>query len=52
MKLHQNCPECGAETFYRSASTMVQLGEKVKWACTDCDHGFVRIDGAVDTSTA
>ena len=52
MEIEHECPHCGADTFYRSGSMMVQLGEKVKWACTECDYGFVRIDGTVDTSTA
>ena len=52
MDLAEGCPRCGETTFYRSASTLVHLGEKVKWQCTgDCGYGFVRIDGAVDTAT-
>ena len=44
------CPSCEAEqTFWRTASTTLHLGRKVKWACTACDHRLVRIDGAVDT---
>lgn len=52
MEMEHECPYCGADQFYRAASTMVQLGEKVKWNCTECDYGFVRINDAVDTSTA
>lgn len=52
MEIEHECPHCGADTFYRAASTMVQLGEKVKWNCTECEYGFVRINDAVDTSTA
>jgi predicted RNA-binding Zn-ribbon protein involved in translation (DUF1610 family) len=38
------CPECGEErTFWRTASTLVHLGEKTKWSCGECDYGFVRI---------
>jgi len=38
------CPECGGErTFWRTASTLVHLGEKTKWQCSECDYGFVRI---------
>jgi rubredoxin len=38
------CPECGEErTFWRTASTLVHLGEKTKWQCGECDYGFVRI---------
>lgn len=47
------CPDCDAERqFWRVASTLVHLGEKVKWHCSECGYGVVRIDGAVDTSTA
>jgi rubredoxin len=47
------CPSCETEReFYRVASTEVHLGTKVKWNCAECDYGFVRIDGDVDTSTA
>ena len=51
LELERTCPECGSETFYRAASTTVHLGEKVKWHCTDCEYGFVQIDG-IDSSTA
>lgn len=53
LELSEGCPECGETAFYRAASTQVHLGEKVKWKCTnrDCEYGFVRIDGAVDTAT-
>jgi rubredoxin len=51
LELDHECPECGAvRTFYRAASTTMHLGEKVKWHCPECDYGFVRIDGTVDTS--
>lgn len=44
------CPACEAErTFYRSASMRLHLGRKVKWACPECDFGFVEVDG-IDTS--
>jgi rubredoxin len=47
------CPDCESDvTFYRAASTHVHLGEKIKWHCTECDYGFVKIDGNVDTSEA
>ena len=49
LEIERDCPHCDASTFYRSASTQTQLGQKVKWHCTGCDYGFVRIDGAVDT---
>lgn len=52
-ELDAYCPACEAERpFRRVASTQLHLGEKVKWRCGECDHGFVRIDGAVDTSAA
>lgn len=42
------CPSCGEErAFYRSASTHLHLGLKVKWACPDCDYRFVEVDGIV-----
>lgn len=51
MELEDYCPACEAErTFWRVAATELHLGEKTKWHCAECDHGFVRIDGAVDTS--
>lgn len=50
-ELDAYCPPCGTtRTFRRVASTEVHLGEKVKWRCPECDYGFVRIDGTVDTS--
>jgi len=52
LELARECPECGEEGFWRVASTMLGVGEKVKWDCTNCDYGFVRINDAVDTSTA
>lgn len=45
-----SCPACGPETtFYRAASTKLHLGEKAKWYCTECDYGFVTING-IDSS--
>jgi len=47
-----SCPACAEErTFYRAASTTLHLGEKVKWRCPECDYGFVRVDGEIDTAT-
>lgn len=43
------CPECGADEFYKAASTRLHLGMKKKWHCTDCEYGFVTING-IDTS--
>ena len=52
LELDHECPSCGASTFYRAGSTLVHLGEKVKWKCTDadCEYGFVRIGTDVDSS--
>ena len=52
LELERDCPECGSSSFWRVASTRVHLGEKVKWHCNECDYGFVKIDGTVDTATA
>lgn len=50
-ELEHDCPACGeTRTFYRAASTSLHLGEKVKWHCPDCDYGFIRIDGDIDSS--
>jgi transposase-like protein len=52
-QLEAYCPSCDAEqSFTRVASTELHLGTKTKWDCPECDYGFVRIDGEVDTSTA
>jgi hypothetical protein len=46
-------PRCGETlAFWKTASTELHLGRKEKWRCPECDFGFVRIDGAVDTGTA
>ncbi len=54
LEIEHECPQCGGtETFYRSASTTLHLGEKTKWRCTECGYGFVTIDGDIDsTATA
>jgi rubredoxin len=53
LELDHYCPACGEDReFYKAASMTVQLGRKEKWHCPECDYGFVRIDGNVDTSTA
>ena len=50
MDLEHYCPECEEyRTFWKVASTTMHLGTKTKWHCAECDHGFVRIDGEVDT---
>ena len=51
LELVYDCPYCGEErTFYRAASTNLQLGEKVKWRCPVCEYTFVRIGNAIDSS--
>jgi len=50
MDMEHYCPECEEyRTFWKVASTTMHLGTKTKWHCAECDHGFVRIDGEVDT---
>lgn len=50
-ELERTCPVCDSEeTFYRTASTELHLGEKTKWRCPNCEYAFVRIDGEVDSS--
>ncbi|MCL9816305.1 hypothetical protein [Natronocalculus amylovorans] len=52
LEIEHACPKCeGDQTFYRAASTMLHLGEKTKWRCTECDYGFIKING-IDSSTA
>jgi rubredoxin len=44
LELTHYCPSCGEDrTFYRTASTLVHIGEKTKWSCPECDYGFVKI---------
>lgn len=48
--IETECPACETEQeFRRSASTTLHLGEKVKWYCSECYYGIVRING-IDTS--
>ena len=49
LELDHDCPTCSNDTFWRTASTTLHLGEKTKWVCTECDYGLVRIDG-IDSS--
>lgn len=52
MELETYCPECEEDrTFWLAASTTLHLGEKTKWRCPECNHGIVRIDNTVDTSS-
>jgi len=50
--MERECPECGAREFRLIARTNLHLGEKTKLQCSECDYGFVQIDGAVDTGSA
>ena len=51
LELEHYCPTCEEyRDFWKVASTMMHLGQKVKWHCPECDYGFVRIDNEVDTS--
>lgn len=44
LERQHHCPRCGEEkTFWRTASTLVHLGEKTKWRCSDCDYSYVMI---------
>jgi len=55
LEVDRECAACGeSHSFYRIASTMLHLGEKTKWAgaIDECDHRFLKIDGAVDTGEA
>jgi predicted RNA-binding Zn-ribbon protein involved in translation (DUF1610 family) len=52
LELDHPCPTCGeTRTYYRTASTRLELGRKTKWRCPECSHGFVRIDG-IETTAA
>ncbi len=48
--MEHQCPVCGTNRqFYRTASTLLHLGEKTKWRCPECEYGFILIDG-IDSS--
>ncbi|MFW6003588.1 MAG: hypothetical protein ACOCPT_04120 [Halanaeroarchaeum sp.] len=52
-EMEHYCPDCEADrTFKKSASTMVHLGQKTKWYCTECDYQLIKIDGIDSTATA
>jgi transposase-like protein len=48
----RDCPHCDSSSFWRTASTTLHLGEKVKWDCTECGYGFVQINGEVGMEPA
>jgi rubredoxin len=51
LEMEHRCPVCSTtRKFYRTASTLVHLGEKTKWRCPECNYGFILIDGAIDSS--
>lgn len=46
LKKEVDCPRCGETvTFYRSAAMNLHLGTKTKWRCTECNFGFIQING-------
>lgn len=48
--MEHDCPICAEPTeFWRTASTHLHLGEKVKWRCSECDYALFTIDG-IDSS--
>ena len=52
LETEQYCPECETDqTFYRTASTTLHLGEKTKWACEDCGYAFASV-GDITTLSA
>ena len=52
LETEQHCPECETDqTFYRTASTTLHLGEKTKWACADCGYAFASV-GDITTLSA
>ena len=53
LEIRHDCPRCGGEeTFWRSASMELHLGEKTKWRCSECDYGFIRIDDGADIDSS
>ena len=46
MERNEECPKCGGEQkFWLTASMEVHLGEKTKWRCSECNFGFIEING-------
>ncbi|ESP89343.1 DUF7838 family putative zinc beta-ribbon protein [Candidatus Halobonum tyrrellensis] len=53
LEMEHDCPVCGGEeTFWRSASMELHLGEKSKWRCAECDYGFILIDDGADIDSS
>jgi rubredoxin len=51
LEMEHDCPSCGGSTqFWRTASTEVHLGTKTKWRCSECDFGFIQINGIDSTA--
>jgi rubredoxin len=51
LEMDHPCPVCGGNReFYRTASTFLHLGEKTKWRCSECNYGFIRIDGTISSA--
>jgi transposase-like protein len=51
LEMEHNCPSCGGSTqFWRTASTEVHLGTKTKWRCSECNFGFIQINGIDSTA--
>ncbi|MFC7154514.1 hypothetical protein ACFQPA_03475 [Halomarina halobia] len=52
LEIRHYCPQCGGEReFYRTASTLIHLGEKTKWRCAECDHAIVKIGDDIVADT-
>lgn len=50
LEIQHYCPNCGEETtFYRTASTLLHLGLKTKWRCSEGEYGFVRIGENIES---
>jgi rubredoxin len=51
LEMEHDCPSCGGSTqFWRTASTEVHLGTKTKWRCSECNFGFIQINGIDSTA--
>lgn len=52
LECEHDCPVCNErQVFYRAASTMLHLGQKVKWRCPDCGYCVVTIGEDVTSSS-